>query len=180
MTVVLQQRKLSAAVVSNGLAPPVFSHLPLGAIRPTGWLLSQLEVQAGGLSGYLDETWPNVNSNSGWLGGSGESSEAALEKPVFQSRTDFDSEGASPAERRKLRCLAICAFLSCVVLHYGLRHARFQLLIDLHARTLQLFAECVEKRPTPCGGASGFSETAVSDDSGYGLVRIATMWIFVG
>lgn len=47
--------------------------LPLGAIRPAGWLRDQLEIQANGLSGHLDETWADVGPNSGWLGGTGES-----------------------------------------------------------------------------------------------------------
>ena len=50
-----------------------FVSLPLGSIRPTGWLRGQLEIQANGLSGHLDETWPDVGPNSGWLGGTGES-----------------------------------------------------------------------------------------------------------
>src|SRR5580765_7395894 len=57
----------------KGLAQPAFLLLPLGAIRPTGWLRRQLEVQAQGLSGHLDETWPDVGPESGWLGGKGES-----------------------------------------------------------------------------------------------------------
>ena len=55
------------------LAPNAFSLLPLGSVRPTGWLRSQLQIQANGLGGHLDETWPDVGPNSGWLGGSGES-----------------------------------------------------------------------------------------------------------
>ncbi len=47
--------------------------LPLGAVTPKGWLHRQLRIQADGLSGHLDEFWPDVGSNSGWLGGSGES-----------------------------------------------------------------------------------------------------------
>ena len=47
--------------------------LPLGSIRPAGWLRAQLQTQANGLSGHLDETWADVGPNSGWLGGSGES-----------------------------------------------------------------------------------------------------------
>ena len=50
-----------------------FNHLPLGSIRPKGWLLNQLEVQAAGLTGHLDEIWPDCGLNSGWLGGTGES-----------------------------------------------------------------------------------------------------------
>ena len=39
----------------HGLADPAFRPLPLGAIRPTGWLQRQLRIQADGLSGHLDE-----------------------------------------------------------------------------------------------------------------------------
>jgi Beta-L-arabinofuranosidase, GH127 middle domain/Beta-L-arabinofuranosidase, GH127 catalytic domain len=64
-----------ALVVKNRapLAPSAFYLLPLGSIRPTGWLRNQLEIQANGLSGHLDETWADVGPNSGWLGGTGES-----------------------------------------------------------------------------------------------------------
>ena len=47
--------------------------LPLGAIKPTGWLLEQLRLQADGLTGHLEEIWADVGSNSAWLGGTGES-----------------------------------------------------------------------------------------------------------
>jgi len=55
------------------LAAAAFYFLPLGSIRPAGWLRNQLEIQANGLSGHLDETWADVGPNSGWLGGTGES-----------------------------------------------------------------------------------------------------------
>ena len=54
------------------LAPNAFYTLPLGAVRPTGWLRSQLQIQASGLGGHLDETWADVGPNSAWLGGTGE------------------------------------------------------------------------------------------------------------
>jgi len=50
-----------------------FTLLPLGSIKPAGWLKQQLEIQASGLSGHLDETWADVGPGSGWLGGNGES-----------------------------------------------------------------------------------------------------------
>ena len=50
-----------------------FYALPLGSVRPAGWLRRQLQIQASGLSGHLDETWADVGPNSGWLGGTGES-----------------------------------------------------------------------------------------------------------
>ena len=55
------------------LAPNAFYLLPLGSVRPSGWLRRQLEIQATGLGGHLDETWADVGPNSGWLGGTGES-----------------------------------------------------------------------------------------------------------
>lgn len=55
------------------LRPTAFRGLPLGTVKPRGWLKDQLWVQARGLSGHLDEIWPDVGINSGWLGGSGES-----------------------------------------------------------------------------------------------------------
>ena len=45
--------------------------LPLGEIRPAGWLLDQLTIQADGLTGHLDEFWPDV-AHSGWIGGDAE------------------------------------------------------------------------------------------------------------
>ena len=55
------------------LQPNAYNPLPLGAIEPKGWLRSQLEIQAAGLTGHLDEFWNDVGPNSGWLGGTGES-----------------------------------------------------------------------------------------------------------
>lgn len=55
------------------LASSAFYSLPLGSICPRGWFKGQLEIQASGLGGHLDETWADVGPNSGWLGGTGES-----------------------------------------------------------------------------------------------------------
>jgi len=51
------------------LNPTAFLALPVGAVRPRGWLLDQLSIQAAGLTGHLDEFWPDVGLNCGWLGG---------------------------------------------------------------------------------------------------------------
>jgi len=50
-----------------------FNMLPLTSVKPAGWLLRELQIQANGLSGHLDEFWPDVGPASGWLGGTGES-----------------------------------------------------------------------------------------------------------
>ncbi len=58
------------------LHPHRFTPLPLGSIRPLGWLERQLRIQADGLSGHLDEFWPDVK-DSAWFGGSAEGWERA-------------------------------------------------------------------------------------------------------
>jgi uncharacterized protein len=65
----------SQPVIKNRspLTENAFYLLPLGAVLPAGWLKNQLQIQASGLGGHLDETWADVGPNSGWLGGSGES-----------------------------------------------------------------------------------------------------------
>ena len=45
--------------------------LPLGCVKPAGWLKSQLEAQASGLTGNLDDFWPDL-VKSAWHGGDGE------------------------------------------------------------------------------------------------------------
>ncbi len=55
------------------LQPAAFTPLPLGAVRPAGWLADQLRVQRDGLTGRLPEIWADVGPGSGWLGGTGES-----------------------------------------------------------------------------------------------------------
>lgn len=53
------------------------THLSTGKIRPEGWLLKQLRIQADGITGKLDEIWPDVGKDCGWLGGNGDSWERA-------------------------------------------------------------------------------------------------------
>ena len=48
-----------------------FLPFPLEAIKPRGWLAEQLRIQADGLSGHLDEFWPDIK-DSAWIGGQAE------------------------------------------------------------------------------------------------------------
>ncbi|MGZ3299839.1 MAG: hypothetical protein ACXWPK_08545 [Isosphaeraceae bacterium] len=47
------------------LQPVSFRPLALGQVKPSGWLREQLKTQAAGLSGHLDEFWPDIK-NSAW------------------------------------------------------------------------------------------------------------------
>ncbi len=50
-----------------------YLELPLGTIKPRGWLLTQLESMKTGLTGHLDELYPEVvGDRNGWLGGDGD------------------------------------------------------------------------------------------------------------
>lgn len=64
---------LSCAAVADepAVRPLALEPLPVGAIRPTGWLKVQLETQAKGLGGSLDEYWPDIK-DSAWIGGKAE------------------------------------------------------------------------------------------------------------
>ena len=55
------------------LTPKKYIALPLGSIKSRGWLKCQLETQAKGLTGHLDEYYPEVvGKRNGWLGGDGD------------------------------------------------------------------------------------------------------------
>ncbi|NLH44235.1 MAG: hypothetical protein GX448_20540 [Planctomycetes bacterium] len=60
----------------SGLADLAFQPLVPGSIRPAGWLQRQLRIQADGLSGHLDEFWPDVGQSQ-WFGGTAEGWERA-------------------------------------------------------------------------------------------------------
>ncbi len=53
------------------LVQNAYIRLPLGTIKPEGWLKAQLRAQAEGLTGNLDEFWPDL-MYSAWKGGDGE------------------------------------------------------------------------------------------------------------
>jgi hypothetical protein len=59
----------NAFYVSNRepLRPGAFAKLPLGSITPRGWLRNELLLEAGGMTGHLEEIshWCS-SKNSGW------------------------------------------------------------------------------------------------------------------
>ncbi len=51
---------------------PLYTEVPLGDIRPTGWLRDQLATMREGSSGHLDEVYAKIKNDNGWLGGAGD------------------------------------------------------------------------------------------------------------
>lgn len=50
-----------------------YTELPIGAVKPKGWMLEQLHRQRSGLTGHLDEIYQKViGPSNGWLGGDGD------------------------------------------------------------------------------------------------------------
>ncbi len=50
-----------------------YIELPLGTVMPEGWLLQQLQLMKTGITGHLDELYPEVvGERNGWLGGDGD------------------------------------------------------------------------------------------------------------
>ena len=74
LLILLTAQALPAQVFNRApLEPTDYAALPLGAIRPEGWLREQLQRQADGLTGHLDEVYPQVvGENNAWLGGDGD------------------------------------------------------------------------------------------------------------
>lgn len=66
---------VTCAAQSNlkGLRENPYKELPLGTIKPRGWLKEMLIRQKNGATGRLDELYPQVmGKRNGWLGGDGD------------------------------------------------------------------------------------------------------------
>jgi DUF1680 family protein len=57
---------------SYSFVQPVYQELPLGSIKPKGWLLQQLQIMRHGSTGHLDEVHAKIGNDNGWLGGKGD------------------------------------------------------------------------------------------------------------
>ena len=72
---------LAGADAPLALQPRAFEPLSLSAITPQGWLLTQLRIQANGLSGFLDQFWPQVSE--GLWTSQGQLSGDWTERPMY-------------------------------------------------------------------------------------------------
>ena len=68
ITTTQDQNEMGRHDSDSALEARAFDPLPLGSVTPQGWLRRQLHVQADGLTGHIDEIWPDLADNA-WLGG---------------------------------------------------------------------------------------------------------------
>ncbi len=68
MTMVAAVAAMAGTCLFGGIAPRAMDVLPLGAVRPEGWLRLQLERQRDGLTGRAEELYDDIG-NSDWLTG---------------------------------------------------------------------------------------------------------------
>jgi len=73
---------LSNATQSRQLLPMTYDLLPLGTIKPLGWIKDQLQLEAEGLAGNLYEFYRFVKQSQ-WLGGEYEYSELHESAPYW-------------------------------------------------------------------------------------------------
>ncbi|GAP91660.1 putative Six-hairpin glycosidase [Rosellinia necatrix] len=82
-TVAHPQIKQSTGIRSNHeLVQPIYQALPLGSVKPQGWLKDQLEKSASGLAGNLFNFYRFVK-DSKWLGGNSEYSDLHESAPYW-------------------------------------------------------------------------------------------------
>jgi uncharacterized protein len=56
----------------SGIVSSRYIEMPLGSVKPKGWLLNQLKIMRDGSTGHLDEVHNKIKNDNGWLGGRGD------------------------------------------------------------------------------------------------------------
>ena len=74
-----------ALAQEQGLAEPAMEVLPLGCVKPDGWLLEQLQKQADGLTGHAEELYDDIGK-SDWLTGASVGKEFAWERGPYYAK----------------------------------------------------------------------------------------------
>jgi DUF1680 family protein len=63
---------LNQSIRKRKTVPRVYNEIPLGNIKPEGWLLDQLKTMRHNSTGHLDEIYDKIKIDNGWLGGKGD------------------------------------------------------------------------------------------------------------
>jgi DUF1680 family protein len=72
LTIIAYLVTIQLVAQENSLVQQPYQPVALGSVKPTGWLLQQLQVMRQGSSGHLDEIHPKIAIDNGWLGGKGD------------------------------------------------------------------------------------------------------------
>ena len=85
MVVVAAACAVAGGALAQGLAEPAMEVLPLGCVKPDGWLLEQLQKQADGLTGHAEELYDDIGK-SDWLTGASVGKEFAWERGPYYAK----------------------------------------------------------------------------------------------
>ena len=69
----------------EGVRTAAMEVLPVGAVRPTGWLATQLRMQADGLTGHAEELYADIGK-SDWLTGANKGGQYSWERGPYYAR----------------------------------------------------------------------------------------------
>ncbi|NLG51304.1 MAG: transcriptional initiation protein Tat [Chloroflexi bacterium] len=72
VTVVPKIEQTTAPAAGRGYLPEALTKLPLGSVRPAGWLKHQLDLMVDGMTGRLPELSRFLAPKNGWFGGDNE------------------------------------------------------------------------------------------------------------
>ena len=76
---------LVAACSAGDLRPCALNVLPVGKVRPTSWLRTQLELQRDGITGHAEELYDDIG-NSDWLTGKRRGKQYAWERGPYYAK----------------------------------------------------------------------------------------------
>ena len=76
---------LVVQVAADGVQPVAMDVLPLGSVRPDGFLLERLKRQAEGLTGHAEELYADIGK-SDWLTGGNRGGQFAWERGPYYAK----------------------------------------------------------------------------------------------
>ena len=75
----------SLSTLGADILPGAMERLPPGSVRPTGWLLKQMEMQRTGLTGRAEELYVDIGK-SDWLTGGKRGGQFAWERGPYYAK----------------------------------------------------------------------------------------------
>ena len=101
---------LVAACSATDIRPCALNVLPVGKVRPEGWLRTQLELQRDGITGHAEELYDDIG-NSDWLTGAHRGKQYAWERGPYYAKGlvslafALDDEALKARAKRWVDCI---------------------------------------------------------------------------